>query len=81
MRVRIRGRDQRPEQEKHWSDKPREAPLTQTDASNEQPYEEGFEIIATSAMSEEPASPTPGPDVSGDPLTVADELYEDVPQV
>ena len=81
VRVRIRGRDQRPEQEKHWSDEPHEAPLAQFDASNEEPYEEGFAIIATKAETEESVPPTPGPDVSGDPLTVADELYEDVPAV
>jgi chromosome partitioning protein len=68
VRVRIRGRDQRPDQEKHWPEQPQEAPLPHNT--------EGV----TQAVEAEPASPpasTTGTSV--DPVTVADEMYEDVP--
>ena len=64
MRVRIRGRDHRPEQGKQWSEEP---PVTAPAAADEQapPVTDVNEAPSASATSE-------------DPVTVADEMYEDV---
>ena len=53
MRVRIRGRDQRPDQQKHWPQEPQETPEGQAEEAP--------------------------PEIAEDPVTVADEMYEDVP--
>jgi chromosome partitioning protein len=67
VRVRIRGREQRPEQEKHWPDEPQEALDAQAEAVAPAPVE-----VPT------PPLATPAAEVSEDPVTVADEMYEDV---
>src|SRR5271155_732400 len=67
VRVRIRGRDQRPEQEKHWPEEPQEA----LEAQDE-------EVTVTIVEAPKPPPATPAAEVSEDPVTVADEMYEDV---
>ena len=68
MRVRIRGRDQRPEQGKHWQEQPQEA-------LQDEPEEPDVVILPG-----KPAATAPSPaEVSEDPVSVADEMYEDVP--
>ncbi len=67
MRVRIRGRDQRPEQGKHWQEQPQEA-------LQDEPEEPDVVILPG-----KPAATAPSPaEVSEDPVSVADEMYEDV---
>ena len=71
VRVRIRGRDNRSEQEKHWEQQPQGSP----------PQPEGQEAGGGTDPSEAPSSPVaadPAPAVSEDPISVADEMYEDV---
>jgi len=67
VRVRIRGRDQRPEQEKHWPEEPQEALEAQVEI-----------VAATTVGAPKPLPATPAAEVSEDPVTVADEMYEDV---
>ena len=67
MRVRIRGRDQRPEQGKHW-------PEEQQETLQSQDEDVGSVTVVTGPTS----IAAPDPDVSEDPVTVADEMYEDV---
>ncbi len=74
MRVRIRGRDQRPEQEKHWQDEPQESLQTQDDTGHS---DAGVIGQGSTSGSTPPISPTVA-EVSEDPISVADEMYEDV---
>jgi chromosome partitioning protein len=63
VRVRIRGRDQRPEQQKHWQEEPQEPLQAQEVGSTaENPVIEVHDV----------------PAASEDPVSVADEMYEDV---
>jgi chromosome partitioning protein len=69
VRVRIRGRDHRPEQGKQWPEEPPEEPtVTILPTAGQEAAEE-----------EVPAEVTSAPATSQDPVTVADEMYEDVP--
>jgi len=72
VRVRIRGRDQRPEQGKRWPEEPPEAPEAQTDEASPVSTETVTETVSA------PSAPTPVAEVSEDPVSVADEMYEDV---
>ena len=75
MRVRIRGRDQRPEQGKQWPGEPQE-PLQPQGADV---GEEVEGIGPTSPHASAGAAQVSVQDtVSEDPVTVADEMYEDV---
>jgi chromosome partitioning protein len=67
VRVRIRGRDQRPEQQKQWSEEP-QVPL--------QPQSE--EVESVTVDNDHTPDPAPDPGIAVDPVTVADEMYEDV---
>jgi chromosome partitioning protein len=67
VRVRIRGRDQRPEQQRQWSEEP-QVPL--------QPQSE--EVESVTVDSDHTPDPVPDPGIAVDPVTVADEMYEDV---
>jgi chromosome partitioning protein len=67
VRVRIRGRDQRPEQQKHWPEEP-QIPL--------QPQSE--EVESVTVDTDHTPDPAPDPGIAVDPVTVADEMYEDV---
>src|SRR5271163_1818558 len=63
VRVRIRGRDQRPEQQKHWQEEPQEAL---------QPQEVGVGVETPATEAKDML------EASEDPVSVADEMYEDV---
>src|ERR1019366_4428737 len=71
VRVRIRGRDQRPEQGKQWSEEPQK-PL------QPQGGDEGAEAADTESASVQAPVEAATSEVSEDPVTVADEMYEDV---
>jgi chromosome partitioning protein len=71
VRVRIRGRDNRSDQEKHWKQQPQGTP----------PQPEGQDLEGGSDPAEATSSAVaadPAPAVSEDPISVADEMYEDV---
>src|SRR5579863_8097912 len=67
VRVRIRGRDQRPDQGKHWPEEPQETL---------QPQDGDVDSVTIIGATTTTAGPDP--DVSEDPVSVADEMYEDV---
>jgi chromosome partitioning protein len=71
VRVRIRGRDQRPEQGKQWSEEPQK-PLQPQGGG------EGAEAGDTESASVQAPVEAATSEVSEDPVTVADEMYEDV---
>ncbi len=74
VRVRIRGRDQRPEQQKQWSQEPQETPEAQAD----EVQAVSAKTATTPAAVAEVSEVSEAPEISEDPVTVADEMYGDV---